>query len=370
MINVQELHGVRKPSELRHLWHSLWKRTPRATFRQSPEFLDQHSIPVGHHWRIFLVSAWNRPIGIVPFVHRTDQRSLGRVRVLAAAKSEWGLFPGPVGPHSATTLNAAIRYLIERDDSWDALELPEVVAENKTPFRVLSSINSGGLTAYRRTGRQLIGFELPSSWSQFWAVRDSASRSRWRELDQLSNGGVIQLIRFRPSGAQSGETDRDWSLLSMASSLIRQQGNDSQIMQAQTQFNWLHEMHASSVDEGCADIVVLLLDSIPIAWAYNVHSQSRVETLQMLVAPNIQGAADLLIAHMLQDEIKRGDLWHIFLPTSMTGVVADWSMWQGIPLRETLVTHYRRADTRSRLLSWFDRAQTLRHERAQHSVSC
>ena len=370
MISVQELHDVRRPSELRHLWHSLWRRTPRATFRQSPEFLEQQPISVGQRWRMFLVSAWNRPIGIVPFIQRTDRRSLGEVSVLSASNSEWGLFPGPVGPHSATSLNAVVRHLVERDDSWDSLELPEVVAANKTPCRISNSINSCGLTAFRRTDRRLIGFELPNTWSQFWAGRDSASRSRWRELDQLSRGGVVQLVRFRPNGTQSGETDRDWSLLNMAGSLIRQQANESLVQQAQARFNRLHEMHGALVDEGCADIVVLLLDSMPIGFAYNIHCRMRVETLQMLVDPSVPGAADLLVAHMFQDEIARGDSWHVFLPTSVTGVVADWSMWQGATLRETLVTHYRRTDTRSRLLRWLDGGQPIRHERAKYSTQC
>ena len=354
MITVQELHDVRHPRELRHMWHSLWKRTPRATFRQTPEFLEQQPISVAQRWRMLLVSAWNRPIGVVPFVERTERRSLGAVRVLSASQSAWGLFPGPVGPHSATTLNAAVRHLVDRDDSWDAIELPEVVAANKSPHRIFNSLNASGLTAFRRTDRQLQGVEFPTSWSQFWASRDSASRSRWRELDQLSHGGVIQMIRFRPNGAQSGETDRDWSFLKMAASLIGQQRDESQVRQAQARFNELLAMHAASVDEGCADIVVLLLDSVPIAYAYNVHCRSRVETLHLLAAPNISGAADLLIGHMLQDEIARGDSWHVFLPTSTTGVAIDWPMWQPAPLRETLVTHYRRADTRSRLLRWLD----------------
>lgn len=360
MITVQELPDVRHPCELRHLWHSLWKRTPRATFRQAPEFIEQQSISAEQRWRMLLVSAWNRPIGIMPFIEHTERRSLGAVRILSASRSAWGHCPGPVGPHTSTTMNAAVRHLIDQDDSWDALELPEVVAASKVPHRIFNLLNSSGLTAFQQTDRQLNGFELPTTWSQFWASRDSVSRSRWRELDLLSHGGVIQLVRFRPNGAQSGETDRDWSFLNMATPLVRQQRDESLIQQADARLTELQELHASAVDEGCADIVVLLLDSAPIAYAYNVHCRSRVETLHMLADPNVSGAADLLIGHMLQDEIARGDSWHVFLPTSTAGVAADWPMWQGTQLRETLVTHYRRDDTRSRLLRWLDGSQPIR----------
>jgi hypothetical protein len=318
---------------------------------------------------MLLVSAWNRPIGIVPFIERIERRSLSTVRILSASQSAWGHCPGPVGPHTSTTLSAAVRHLIDQDDSWDALELPEVVAANKTPHRVFNSMGTSGLTAFRQTDRELIGLELPKTWSQFWAGRSSASRSRWRELDQLSHGGMVQLIRFRPGGAQSGETDRDRSLLNMALPLIRRQPHESLIQHAQARFDRLHEMHAAAVDEGCADIVVLLLDSHPIAFAYNIHCRSRVETLQLLADPNVSGATDLLIAHMLQDEIARGDTWHLFLPTCAAGVTVDWPMWQGTQLRETLVTHYRQANTRSRLLRWLDQAQPLRQTHPQNGSS-
>ena len=370
MINVQELHDVRHPNELRHLWHSLWKRTPRATFRQTPEFIEQQSNAAEQRWKFLLVSAWNRPIGIVPFIERTQRRSLGPVRVLSVPESPWGFCPGPVGPHAATTMTAAIRHLVDQDESWDALELPEVVVESRAPHRIPKMLDASGLTAFRRSDRQLLGFELSTTWSQFWANRDSASRSRWRELDQLSHGGIIQLIRFRPEGVHTGETDRDWSFLRMASRLVGQQRDEVQIQQAQARMAELHEIHATTVDEGCADVVVLLIDSAPVAYAHNLRCGSRVETLQMLADPNIPGAADLLIGHMLRDEIARGDTWHVFLPTSTSSVTADWAMWQGMELRENLVTHYRRSNTRSRLLRWLDGSQPIPQGRVTSGSRC
>ena len=322
--------------------------------RQTGDFLEKHLRGTDGRWRIFQVSAWGRPIGLMPFRERLERRKWGTFRSLSLPQSDWGCCPGPVGPHSATTLSAVIRHLTTHDQSWDLLELPEVVADGKTTSRAPRVFEASGLMAFQRSQRTLRGLELPAHWGQFWTDRDAAARQRWKELDQLARGGVIQFVRFRPDGATVGDTDRNWTMLRWLDQIADLQPAGELADQSRSVLKNLRETHATTVDSGCADVAVLLMNSQPIAFAYNSRCHSRVETLQLISDPKWSDSADLLIGLMLRDELERGDTWHTFLPGSVTPGAIDWSMWKADKLVETVVTHYRRSTMRMTLQRWCD----------------
>lgn len=355
MLSVHEARDATRPNQLRHLWHSLWSRTPRASFRQTPEFLEEF-LPdlqsTSGRWRFLIVSAWQTPIGIVPFREHTVQRAFGSTRVLSVPESPWGDYPGPVGPHPATTLTAVVQYLQQHDDSWDVLELPEVAANGVEPTRVTQALNSHR-TVVRKSQRELLGLELPVSFGQFWADRDAAARQRWRDLEaQRSIRRDEQFIRFRPGGAFHGDTERDWEFLGQLERVVRLQEGTPHTAHSRELFEQLRSTHALAVDAGCADVSLWLSDSRPAAFAYNFHCRSRVETALLLADPNISHATDRLIGMMLRDEIARGDSWHLFLPNSVHGTSVNQHLWQPIELCETTVTHDRRTTIHSRLQRW------------------
>jgi hypothetical protein len=365
LLAVHEPAEITRPSQLRHLWHSLWSRTPRASFRQTPEFLEASLDgspstargdlqPTADRWRFLIVSAWQRPIGIVPFREHTVRRAFGSFRVLSVPESPWGKFPGSVGPHPATTLTAAVRHLLEKDDSWDVLELPEVVAKGVNPTRVPRALNVPRAVV-QRSPRALLGLELPATFGQFWADRDAAARQRWREMEaRRSIRRDEQFVRFRPGGVFHGDTDREWEFLGQLERIVRLQDDSPHAARSRELFERLRNMHALAVDAGSADIAVWLSDSRPAAFAYNFHCRTRVETALLLADPNIPHATDRLIGMMLRDEIARGDSWHLFLPNALLGTSVDQRLWLPTELQETTVTYDRRATIRSRLQHWLN----------------
>ncbi len=387
MLTVHEAADVTCPGQLRHVWHSLWSRTPRASFRQTPDFLeasiaaisaeqnrftrlDPQVIAEWHgsnnsqphtdkssidRWRFLIVSAWQRPIGIVPLRERLVRRALGTFRVLSVPQSPWGSMPGPVGPHPATTLTAAVRYLYDNDDSWDILELPEVVADGVEPNRVPQIMQSSGRAVFQRPSRELLGLELPTTFSQFWANRDSTARQLWRDLDtRQSLRSIEKFVRFRPDGASCGDTLRDWSFLKQLERIVALQADTSHGSLSQKMFECLRETHPLAVDCGAADVSVLFDDSRLTAFAYNFHCRSRIETALLLADPQMPHAGDRLIGLMLRDEIARGDTWHLFLPNSVPGNGVNRLLWKPTELRETTVIHEHRGSIRSRFLRWLD----------------
>ncbi|MFM9964636.1 MAG: hypothetical protein ACKV2Q_25815 [Planctomycetaceae bacterium] len=352
MLSVQEPADVTRPSQLRHVWHSLWSRTPRASFRQMPEFLEATSTD---RWRFLIVSAWQRPIGIMPLRERLVRRAMGTFRVLSVPESPWGSLPGPVGPHPATTLAAVVRHLIDKDDSWDILELPEVVADGVEPNRVPRAFESSGRAVFQRPSRELCGLELPATFGQFWANRDSSARQRWRELDaRHSLRSVEKFVRFRPEGAGSGDTLRDWNFLKQLERIIGLQAGTPHGELSQTMFECLRETHPGAVDAGAADVCALFNGSRLTAFAYNFQSRSRVETALLLADPQAADARERLIGLMLRDEIARGDTWHVFLPNSVPDKALDRQLWGQIELREATVAHDRKDSIRSRFVRWVD----------------
>ena len=387
MMTVHEAADVTRPNQLRHVWHSLWSRTPRASFRQTPEFLEASMATMSvernrfarldpqvvaewqgsndcelhglkssaDRWRFLIVSAWQRPIGIMPLRERLVHRALGTFRVLSVPQSPWGRLPGPVGPHPATTLAAVVRHLVDNDQSWDILELPEVVADGVEPNRVPQVFESSGRAVFQRPCRELLGLELPATFSQFWANRDSAARQFWRELNsQQSLRSVEKFVRFRPDGARCGDTLRDWGFLNQLERIVGLQAGTPHGPLSQKMFECLRETHPLAVDAGAADVSVLFHDSRLTAFAYNFHCRSRVETALLLADPRAPHARERLIGLMLRDEIARGDTWHVFLPNSVPGTTVDRRLWGPIELHETTVTHDRCASLRSRFLHWLD----------------
>ncbi len=386
-MTVHEAVDVTRPGQLRHVWHSLWSRTPRASFRQTPEFLETSLAAIspdqnpfgqldpqliaewqgphnsGTHslkssadrWRFLIVSAWQRPIGIMPLRERLVRRGFGMFRVLSVPQSLWGSLPGPVGPHPATTLAAVVRHLVDKDESWDILELPEVVADGVEPNRVPQFFESSGRAVFQRPCHELLGLELPATFSQFWANRDSAARQFWRELNsRRSLRSEEKFVRFRPDGASCGDTLRDWEFLKQLERIIGLQAGTPHGPLSQKMFACLREMHPLAVDAGAADVSALFQNSRLSAFAYNFHCRSRVETALLLADPHAPHARERLIGLMLRDEIARGDTWHVFLPNSVPGTAVDRRLWGPIGLHETTVTHDRRPSLRSRFLHWLD----------------
>lgn len=298
-------------------------------------------------WRFLIVSAWERPIGIVPLQVQARRRVFGVERVLTFPRSPWGMCPGPVGPHPAAALTAAIRHLVEHDDSWDRLELPEATA-----LGAIQALKAGQVLV-RQTERTMLGWKLPATFSQFWADRDAAARQRWRELEaRRSLHRNEQFVRFRPGGAIHGDTDREWDLWEQLEHVVECHTGTPQHSPGRQILARLRDLHALAVDAGCADIAVWLSDSRPAAFAYNFSCRSRVETVLLLADPCLPHATDRLLGLMLRDDILRGDLWHVLLPHSLLGTRVDRQLWAPLVLTETIIRYNRRQTMRSRLPAW------------------
>lgn len=278
-------------------------------------------------------------------------------------RTPWGGFSGPLGPHPAMTLTAVVRFLVERDDTWDRLEIwPNPGMDADFPS-LLAIQDSARLTVHNGEDSATLMFELPGSFSQFWCQRDAAARQRWRELElQSSLRHNERLVRFRPKGAAVGETSRDWNFLRHFETLLDQQAEVGWQATARELFAQLQQIHPEAVDAGCADVTLLFLDSRVVAGAYNTHCHASVETLLMLDDPEIPHAAQRLIGLMLRDEIRLGDRQHLFPSASSRVNAIDGQLWQPQTQHLTVLAINRPRNLQRRMSSWFGRARLATSE--------
>src|SRR5262245_15200146 len=76
MLTTIEINSVEEFDQIRKTWHRLWTQTPRATFFQTPEWIEASwtHYPDPQKLRLILVERRGEIVGIVPFCVRTVRR--------------------------------------------------------------------------------------------------------------------------------------------------------------------------------------------------------------------------------------------------------------------------------------------------------
>jgi CelD/BcsL family acetyltransferase involved in cellulose biosynthesis len=84
MFTVAEINFPAQLAELRHVWRSLWERTPQASFLQTREWLESYLFhdAMADDLRVLVVATKGRPVGIVPLMVKRVRSRFGTVRML------------------------------------------------------------------------------------------------------------------------------------------------------------------------------------------------------------------------------------------------------------------------------------------------
>ena len=120
MIHVEEIDDPEQLADRRLLWNALLPQTPGATFFQSLDWLEVYCrhFAAAERLRALVVSADDRPVGILPLVVQTERTRLGQVRTLTYPLHDWGTFYGPIGPNPTATLMAGLRHVRRTPRDW------------------------------------------------------------------------------------------------------------------------------------------------------------------------------------------------------------------------------------------------------------
>ena len=343
MTQVIEINDWEHLSEYRLLWNSLLPQTRGATFFQSFEWLETYWRHFGdrQRLRVLIVSADERPIGILPLAVMPEHTRLGTVRLLTYPLDGWGTFFGPIGPNPTATLWTGLRHIADTPRDWDVADLRWIDADGIDAGRTGKAMRAAGMSAIERPFIQSAQIELgnnnpgsgirensdadqrsgirknsdaAANWEAYWMCR----KSRWRQNmaraeRRLAECGEVTYIRYRPDGSRYGDDDPRWDLYNACESIARRswQGatDDGTTLSHESVRDYLRDAHETAAAAGGLDLNLLLLDGHPAAFAYNYHYRGSVYGLRTGFdsAVTTEGSGNVLLRRMIEDSFERGD---------------------------------------------------------------
>jgi len=325
MKRVREINHIDELAEHRRAWASLLAETPGASFFQTLEWLEVYWKHFGaaQKLRVLVVMEEDRPAGIMPLVVRTESTKAGRVRFLTYPLDYWGSFYGPIGPDPEGTLRAGLAHLRRTARDWDALEL-----------RWIGGPEDGGWTERAMSAErypacptvldQTAIIRLEGNWADYLASRASKWRNNYRRWQRkLAEAGEVGYVRYRPRGEAFDEGDPRWDLyeacLKLAEKSWQGSSQDGTTLSHASIRPFLTDVHAAAARLGSLDLNLLLLNSQPIAFAYNYCYRGSVYGLRVGYDSEAcrDGTGNLLYARVIEDSFRRGDRIYDFGPGSL-----------------------------------------------------
>ncbi|MCE9546444.1 MAG: GNAT family N-acetyltransferase [Planctomycetia bacterium] len=316
MATVLEINDLETLSNYQLLWNALLARTPDRTFFHSYDWFVARVRDAGSQLRprVLVVSDATGPIGILPLVVTTQERRLGRFRVLGYPLSDWGAIYGPIGSRAAATLNAGIEHIRTSRRDWDVLDLCWVNTQRVDQGQTARAMHVAGFTAHEALHAQTAQIELSAGWQAWWDLRVSHWRTNLRRSEKrLAEAGAVRYLRYRPRGTAYGDDDPRWDLFNTCVDLAARswQGKsaDGTTMSHASVEPFLRDVHAVAARRGALDLNLLLVDERPVAFAYNYHYDGSVYGLRMGYddKSSPEGAGSVLLCRTIEDSCRRGD---------------------------------------------------------------
>jgi CelD/BcsL family acetyltransferase involved in cellulose biosynthesis len=316
MADVLEINDLEHLSQFRLAWNALFSQTPAASFFHTYDWLEAYwrHFGAGQKLRVLVVRSGGGPIGIVPLCVRRERYRLGALRVLTYPLDNWGTWFGPIGPHPAATMLAAMQYVRQSRRDWDMLELRWTGPETGDGGRTARAMRAAGLFSERHEYQTTSVVDLPASWDEFVAGKSATLRRQFRRtLKHLFEERGGQLVRHRPAPTREGDGDPRWDLYQMCEStaLASWQGsatNGNTITHERVR-DYCRDAHAAAARLGMIDVNLLLLDGRPVSFLYNYHNQGRITALRtgFDASAGHDGVGSALVLKSIEDSIARGD---------------------------------------------------------------
>ncbi len=323
MLTTTELNSVDDFDAIRATWHRLWALTARATFFQTPEWIETawKHYPDPQKLRVILVERQGEIVGIVPFCVRTERRKVGSLRMLTYPLNDWGTFFGPIGQHPGTAFRAAMRHLCSTPRDWDLIDLcwvDEAASEFLDVGLAMREARYGFLARPRMEVRIC---RMTGDWEAFVAGKSHNWRRQMRrDLHQLEEAGEVRLLRYRPEAGGSGAEPEHFEVYQLCEEIAKkswQADAESQSTLCSPRVRQvLLPLHRQAAALGMLDVAVLMVGERPAAFFYNYAARGHVYGLRMGYDPaaELAGAGKILLYRMIEDSFRRGDVEYCFGP--------------------------------------------------------
>ncbi len=373
MIEVREINQSKDLSEFRLSWQTLLAQTTGASFFHSLDWLECYwkHFAAGQHLRVLVVTESREPVGIVPFVVRTESTRVGRLRMLTYPLHDWATFFGPIGPNPSATLVAALRHVRQTPRDWDVLDLRWIDADSTDLGRTERAMAQTGFRPCRQKWDRSSLVELPETWQVYWQGREAKFRKNIDRLQQrVAEQGKMELIRYRPEPAYGCEVNPRWDLYDTCVELAQRswqgEGGDKTNLCHTEVSGFLRDAHAAAARLGAVDLNLLYFNNEPAAFLYNYCWQGAVYGLRRGFDPQFKHLRPGLVLQkmMLEDGHLRGDRYYDL----GTGSHDSKQAWRTSVQTSYRFTFFPAMVLRAQMLWW---SRWLRHQlHGEQDIAC
>jgi CelD/BcsL family acetyltransferase involved in cellulose biosynthesis len=371
--DILEINDSDQLEDLRVAWKQLLSQTAQASFFQTLDWLRcywrHYGTPANQppqRLRVIIVHHGGQPAGIVPLTVICERTRVGQVRVLTYPLHDWGWIYGPIGPDPAQTLAAALEHIAATRRDWDLLDLRWVNDDCADCGGTTQAMQAAGFAAQRGVWKQTAHVATTAGWDAWFASKTSKWRNNIRRCEKrVAELGDVELVRYRPRGAEHGEDDPRWDLYDAAVEVARQSwqasATDGTTICHDSVAEFFRETYALAVKNGMMDLCLLKAGGQPIAFGYNYFHDGCVSGIRFGFDQQHAkaGAGNAMYLHMLRDSFARGDR----LFDMGIGSLEIKEAWLTGTANSYRFTHYPLASPRSQLLRlkhWWDRRTLAR----------
>lgn len=324
MIEVQEISDLEELASYRLLWDSWLTNSPRATFFNTWEWLDNYWRHFGQNQqlRVLIARSAGTPIGILPLCIRTERRHFGPLRVLTYPLDSWGSWYGPIGSNPAAATLAFMQHIRQAPRDWDMIDLPSTAPPSRDGSRVGRSMRVVGLLSEQQAYRTTSIIEFGGGWDGFLAGKSRKARHEMRRtLRRLFDrgtfaGGEVEYIRHRPRPAREGDGDPRWDLFAMCQQVAlaswQATSSNGTTLTHERVRHFLRDAHAIAAHSGMVDLNLLLVDGRPAAFAYNYNFHGHLTGVRIGYDSSLErsgpGWGTALMLSAIEDSCQRGDV--------------------------------------------------------------
>ncbi len=323
MINSYEINDLSGLEVLRPIWHGLLAQTPNHSFFQTLEWLESSwsNFTNPQRLRVIVVERDGKPIGIVPWVVRHEQRRVGSVRVLTYPLDDWGTFYGPIGPEPRTSIRAAFKQIAETPRDWDLIDL-RWVDEAADEFLTIGEALRESSFSYRAQPRMEVRLcRFSGGWDAYFNSRSRNWRRKMlHDIETLEKTGEVKLVRYRPEAGVRGQESKHAKIYETCANISAKtwQADDpsQSCLSSPRVRDVLTKIHQEAAALGMLDTNLLYVGGTPVAFNYNYVAEGRTYGLRCGYDPTVEleGCGRVLLYLMLEDSFRRGDVEYNFGP--------------------------------------------------------
>jgi CelD/BcsL family acetyltransferase involved in cellulose biosynthesis len=337
MLAVHELNRLEDLAPLRDMWRRLLHATPRYSFFQSLEWLQTtwNHYPLPQKLRALVIERDGSPFAIVPFCIRTEDRKVGRVRVLTYPLNDWGVFYAPISAEPQLALAAAIKHIASTPRDWDLIDLRWVDEAAPEFMTAGEALRDAGLSFIARPRIESRICRMSDGWEAYQKSRSRNWRREMRKnLEVLEEqGGEVKHVRYRPSaddftsisapraGSVSARSEPNPdevfnTCLTIAEHSWQADAGPSGTLCSPAARDVLRELHRQAAALGMLDTNILTVGGRPVAFNYNYLAEGRTYGLRCGFdeTAGLENCGKILLYKMLEDSVARGDEEYNFGP--------------------------------------------------------